>query len=401
MTRPTVAFDQHGEEFARDWRGVLARMRAETPLAWTEAHGGFWVATKYDDIVEIERTPAIFSCDHDMTGGPGTPQGVRIPPSPIKFHLNESDPPKHGALRKIEQPHFPIDRLRHWIDEAEILAHECMDRMTGQGGGDLVEDYTIPVAAQTVLRMVGIPPEEWRDYMAAALAGFLPTDHPDYPLEARLRIGRRVEQLMGERRGAPRGDILSAIANARIDGAPIDPDIARSMVMPLVFGGFDTTAATAASALHWLCDKPHLWDRLVEDRKFLDQAVHEWLRYFTPVTGGLARTVMQETELRGQKLMPGERILLMFASGSYDEERFENPDRVDLDRLNARQHLAFGAGPHRCIGATLGHAEICTMVRVFLSRVSDYSIDNRKARRFPTMGLINGWLIMPAMLTGK
>lgn len=396
MTRQIVDFDQHGKAFAADWRGVLATMRADSPLAWTEAHGGFWVATKYDDIVHIERNPQTFSCEHVTPEESGKPAGIRIPPSPIKFHLNESDPPKHTALRKIEQPHFVVDKVRKWFDEARELAEEHLEPILTSGSGDLVEDYTVPVPARTVLRMVGIPSDEWRDYMAASLAGFLPPDHPEYPVEARMRIGKRVEELLRDRRQTPKDDIVGAIANAVIDGELIDMEVARSMMMPLVFGGFDTTAATAANALYWLEDHQDTWGRLIEDDQFLDQATHEWLRYFAPVTGGLARNVVQDTELRGQKLSKGERVLLMFASGNYDEDRFENPDEINLDRRNARQHLAFGAGPHRCLGSVLGHAEVGVIVRTFLKSVKSYSIDKSSARRFPSMGLINGWLSMRA-----
>ncbi|MCK9541469.1 MAG: cytochrome P450 [Novosphingobium sp.] len=392
--KPVIDFDQHGPAFAADWRGILKDLRANNPLAWTEAHGGYWVATKYDDIVHMERTPEVFSCHHDMTD-PGGPQGIRIPPSPFHFQLNESDPPKHTGLRALEQPFFTPERILQWKALAQRHADEQLDRMLAKAEGDLVEDYTIPMPARTTLKLIGVPDDDWPHYMAAALSAFLPTDHPDYPVEARIAIGKRLKELMALRREEPRDDVISALTHAEIDGEPLPEDVALSMLMPLAFGGFDTTAATAASAIHWLEDKPHLHDRLIEDDAFLSRAVDEWLRYFTPVTGGLARNVVRETELRGQTLRPGERVLMMFASGNYDEDRFAEPDKVDLDRHNAKQHIAFGVGRHRCIGMVLGHAEIGIMVRSFLGRMKRYRIDHARAKRFPTMGLINGWLEMP------
>lgn len=393
--RPVIDFDQHGDAFALHWRNILAELRASNPLAWTEAHGGFWVATRYDDIVHIERTPEIFSCEHDMTD-PAGPQGIRIPPSPIHFHLNESDPPKHTRLRALEQPFLTPEKILQWKNLAEKHANEQLDAMLAKAEGDLVEDYTIPMPARTTLKLVGVPDEDWQHYMVAALSAYLPPDHPDYPIEARLAIGNRIKELMALRRTDPSEDVISALTNAVIDGEPLDPAIALSMIMPLCFGGFDTTAATAANAIHWLEDKPAYWERLIEDDTFLSKACDEWLRYFTPVTGGLARNVVRTTELRGQILNPGERVLMMFASGNYDEERFPDPDVVDLERSNAKQHLSFGAGRHRCIGMVLGHAEIGIMVRAFLRRVKSYRIDRARAKRFPTLGLINGWLTMPA-----
>jgi cytochrome P450 len=280
-----------------------------------------------------------------------------------------------------------------------VLADEYVEAFIDKGECDIVEQLTIPVPAQITLRLVGIPAAEWRDYMGASLNAFLPADHPDYPLKERARIGQRIAELMEQRQRKPTGDIISALVNAEINGKRLSFDTAKGMIQSLCFGGFDTTAATSANAIWWLADKPEIRERLLADPAYMAKAADEFLRYFPPVVGGLARTVVEDTELRGQTLRKGDRVLLMFNSGSYDEERFPDPDTCDLDRPNAKQHLAFGAGPHRCIGAVLGHAEVCGIVRAFISRVSDYEIDHARAKRFPSMGLTNGWLTMPATFT--
>ena len=392
---PIIDFDQHGPNYAENWKEILAELREKSPVAWTEAHGGFWVITKYDDIVHCERNPQIFSCDNDIDNERAGAKGIRIPRNPFRFNLNESDPPEHTKLRKLEQPFFTVQALQNWMQLARELADAQIDAFIKKGGGDLIEDLCVPVPAQVTLRLVGIPKEEWRDYMSASLNSFLPTDHPDYPLKARMRIGERISELMDERAKEPRDDVISVLVYSKIDNEPLDSNIAKGMIMSLVFGGFDTTAATSANALHWLEKHPELHERLVEDDKYLEEAVQEFLRYFPPVVGGLARTVVQDTELRDQKLKPGDRVLLMYNSGNYDEERFEDPDKLIIGRRNARQNLAFGAGPHRCLGAVLGAAEVGIIIRGFLQRVASYKIDHEGATRFPTMGLANGWLKMP------
>lgn len=395
MSRPVVAFDQHGMEYAANWKRILADLRANNPVAWTDAHGGFWVISKYDDIVYCERNPQLFSCDNDIEGTRGGAQGIRIPRNPFRFNLNESDPPEHTTLRKLEAPFFPIQALHKWIELAEELANSHVEAFLDRGECDLIEELTIPVPAQITLRLVGVPSEQWRDYMGAALNAFLPTDHPDYPLRERMRIGQRITELMEERLAEPRDDIISALVNARINGERLPFDVAKGMIQSLCFGGFDTTAATSANAIWWLENHPDVRERMITDADFLSRSVDEFLRYFPPVVGGLARTVTQDTELRGQRLKAGERVLLMYNSGNFDEDRFPDPDICDLGRTNAKQHLAFGAGPHRCIGMVLGHAEVCRIVRAFVSRVADYRIDHARARRFPSMGMANGWLTMP------
>lgn len=393
MNKPVIEFDQHGPHYAANWKAILADLRANNPIAWTEAHGGFWVFTKYDDIVHAERNPQIFSCDNDIENERGGAQGIRIPRNPFRFSLNESDPPEHTALRKLEQPFFPVQALQKWMDLTTQIATAQVDGFINRGHCDLVEELTIPVAAQVTLRLVGVPEDSWRDYMGAALNAFLPTDHPDYPLKERMRIGQCIAELMEERQRAPKDDIISALVNAEIGGQPLPFDTAKGMIQSLCFGGFDSTAATSANAIWWLADKPDTRAQLIANPDQMSKAVDEFLRYFPPVVGGLARTVVEDTELRGQTLRKGDRVLLMFNSGNYDEERFPDPDTCDLTRFNAKQHLAFGAGPHRCIGNVLGHAEVCRIVHAFISRVSDYTIEG--ANRFPLMGAGNGWLTMP------
>jgi cytochrome P450 len=401
MNKPTIAFDQHGPEFATNWKAILADLRANNPVAWTEAHGGFWVLTKYDDIVFAERNPQIFSCDNDIDNVRGGAQGIRIPRNPFRFNLNESDPPEHTALRKLEQPFFPIQALEKWIDKTTELADAHVDAFIDQGECDLIEALTIPVPAQITLQLVGVPHDEWHDYMGAALNAFLPPNHPDYPLKERMRIGQRIAELMEARIAEPKDDIISALVNAKIGGQRLPFDTAKGMIQSLCFGGFDSTAATSANAIWWLADKPEIREQLIADPALLSKAVDEFLRYFPPVVGGLARTVVADTELRGQTLRKGDRVLLMFNSGNYDEERFPDPDTCDPSRANAKQHLAFGAGPHRCIGMVLGHAEVCRIVHAFISRVSEYQIDHDRARRFPSMGAVNGWLTMPVRFTKR
>jgi cytochrome P450 len=398
-TKPTVDFDQHGEFYAANWREQLADMRNRCPVAWTEAHGGFWVITKHEDIMHIERHPEIFSCDNDLQGTRAGGKGIRIPSSLIRFSLNESDPPEHTALRKLEAPFFSVKALQSWMELAREVVDEQINSVIEAGSADLVHDITIPVPAQVTLRLVGVPVSQWRDFMATSLTAYLPPNHPDFPNAERARIAERLEVLMVERKADRREDVISALVHAEIDGKPLPHETAKGMLQSLLFGGFDTTAATAGNALYWLEHHPELHRRLIDDDKFLEKAVDEFLRVFPPLVGGLSRTVTQPTELRGQQIKKGDRVLLMFNSGNLDAERFECPDEVRLERSNARQNLAFGAGPHRCLGSVLGMSEVGIIVRAVLKRLPDYRIDREKARRVPRMGGVNGWLTMPIRFT--
>lgn len=397
--RPVVDFDQHGVQYAADWRGTLERMRRDCPVAWTEAHGGFWVISRYEDILAIERNPAVFSCDNDLRGERAHGKGIRIPSSLIRFRLNESDPPEHTELRKLETPFFSATALEKWKTLAQELVDEHIDAVIESGSVDLCHDIAIPVPAKVTLRLIGVPAADWRDYMATSLTNYLPPNHPDFPNAERARIAGQLKALLLARRDDPRDDIISALAHAQFQGNPLDLESALGMIVSLAFGGFDTTAATTLNGLYWLEQHRELHGRLVADDKFLERAVDEFLRYFPPVLGGLARTVTQDTELRGRRLRKGERVLLMFNSGNFDSERFECPEELRVERANARQNLAFGAGPHRCLGAGLGMAEVGIMIRAVLKRLPDYRIRHDLAKRVPRFGGVNAWLTMPAFFT--
>lgn len=395
MTKPVADIDTFGADYAANWKGILADLRANSPVAWSPHHGGFWFITKYDDIVHCERTPQIFSCDNDLNNERQGGQGIRIPRNPFRITLNESDPPEHGAYRKLEQPFFTHDALQIWFDHSRHVVEQHIDAFIDKGECDLVEALTIPSAAKVTLRLVGIPQDEWQDYMDSCLNSYLPTTDPRFPNAARARVSERIEELMHQRADDPRDDVISALVHAKIGENPVDWGMAKGMIQALCFGGFDTTAATAANAIRWLEDKPDIRRRLVEDDQYLSRATDEFLRYFPPLTGGLARTVVQDTELRGQKLGKGDRVLLMFNSGNYDEDRFPEPDICQIGRVNAKQHLAFGAGPHRCLGNVLGHAEVGIIIRGFCRRIGDYRIDRDREVKFATAGLQNGWHSIP------
>lgn len=399
IARPTVIFDQYSDDYAAHWREIVRQLQRETPVAWTEAHGGYWIVTKYDDIVRIESDPPTFSADNDPEGERNGAQGIRIPRNRIRFRLNEADPPEHTALRALEAPAVSPKAIQRWSAETQRLADAHIDAFIESGHCNIVEDLAIPVPAKVTLQILGVPLETWRDYLAGAQNNFLAPDHPDFPHAARLRIVETLSQLMEERRKVPADDVITALTHASVNGQPLPKEDALGMLQSLAYGGFDTTAATICNCLYYLQDHPEYHTRLIADPKYLAAAVEEMLRAFTPFLGGLARTVMQDTEIRGQLLRKGERVLMLYNAANLDPDIFPDPDRIDFDRPNARKSLAFGSGNHRCLGSMLGQREVQIVVRTVLQRMPDYRIDKAKAVRFPKAGAVNGWLSMPATFT--
>jgi cytochrome P450 len=183
-----------------------------------------------------------------------------------------------------------------------------------------------------------------------------------------------------------------------IDGEPMPHDAAVNMVIALVLGGFDTTVTLACHSLVWLAGRTDVHERLLADPKVMDNAVEEFLRAFSP-THGTARTAVQDGEYFGACLRKGERTMLSWAGANRDPAVFECPGEVRIDRPNAGDHLAFGAGAHRCLGTPLARLEVKMIIAEVLRRLPDYRVDMEKLQRYPSAGLINGFIRARASFT--
>ena len=272
--------------------------------------------------------------------------------------------------------------------------------MIETGRIDLCHELAIPIPAKVSLQVAGFDIDHWEEFaLTSYKAAYLPSTAPDYPHEGRARVREKIRQIMDDARAAPETDtVVSRLAHAEVDGEKIPEAAAEAMIAALVFAAFDTTGSLILNSLFWLNQHPDECARLAGDDKLLDNAIAEFLRAFPPVQG-MGRNVMKDVELGGQLMRKGERVLMSFAGGNLDPEKFACPHEVRIDRENARQHLAFGAGPHRCLGAQLAQAEAKMVLKSVMSRLKDLKIDTSEAERFPTYGRILGWFKMPATFT--
>ncbi|MEL6828715.1 MAG: cytochrome P450, partial [Pseudomonadota bacterium] len=183
-------------------------------------------------------------------------------------------------------------------------------------------------------------------------------------IEAMFEYGRAI---LAERRKAPKNDLLSAIANAEIDGKPLTPEFLDGSWLLIVFAGNDTTRNSLSGTMKLLTEFPEQKTKLVSDDSLFPTFVHESIRLVSPVTY-MRRTVTTETELGGQKLAAGEKVVMYYAAANRDPAKFDNPDQFDISRANAKEHLAFGHGPHVCLGQRVANMQLDVAYRAFLRR---------------------------------
>src|SRR5439155_18488081 len=202
---------------------------------------------------------------------------------------------------------------------------------------------------------------------------------------------------VAERRRNPRDDNLSSIIGSEIDGRSLEDGEIVSLLGTIINGGVDTTTALLANAVEFLDRERGLRTRLIENPTLIGSATEEFLRDFSPVQT-FARTVARDTELDGEHLRGGDRVLMCFGAVNHDESEFREADRFVLDRRPNR-HVAFGLGKHRCIGSTLARAEFAVMLEQILQRLPDYEIDRSATKRYPSLGIVNGYITMPGRFT--
>ena len=394
----TTPFDHHSAEYARDWRGINSTLRDRCPVSHTDAHDGYWVLSRYADVAEAARDDATFSSYQELPDGTHT--GATIPAGPLRQVPIEMDPPELFDHRKLLNARFSPAAVRTWEPFLRQATASRIDEVIESGHADLVRDIANPVPALLTLELLGLPQDDWQRFsdVTHQIVHTLPSsrEHDAASMEFTGIVGQ-IAEVAARRRTQPGDDLISLLATAEINGEPLSDGRLLEMVTLVILGGVDTTGSLIGNALEWLARHPAERDRLRGNPDQLPQATEEFLRYFSPVPG-LARTVTRPCTVGGQELAPGDRLFLSWSSANYDESVFERPDQVLLDRFPNR-HQAFGLGIHRCIGSNFVRAEFQIVLEEVLRRLPDYTIDTAAAQPYPSIGIVNGWISLPATFT--
>ena len=394
--RKLTAFDHHSVEYAQNSTSINASLRAECPVAYTPAHGGFWVITRYGDVVAAAKNDETFASGYTVDGV--CPLGVIIPPAPAPHFPIEMDPPDYTPYRKLLNPLFSPAASKAWQPRVARWVDTCIDQVIEKGSFDIVGDLANPVPSLFTCEFLGLPIEDWRSYADVQHEMiYTPPSQQEDVVTRYLEILGSLHGLIAERRAQPRDDVISTLVTSKIDGEPLSDEMVLSIVDLIMAGGFDTTTAATANSLIYLSDNPAERQRLIDDPTMIPQACEEFLRFFTP-TQALARTVTKPVTVGDVELQPGDRVLLSWASANRDDDAFDRPDEVILDRFPNR-HTTFGLGIHRCLGSHIARIELVTMVSRILARIPDYQVQHDAARQYTSIGVVNGWITVPATFT--
>ena len=375
-----VDFDHHSDEFNLNELAINAELRQQCPVAWNENYGGFWFLTSYRSVSQTARDGDTFAHKYEPDAADGVDyqgeMGVPRPEGQPALGIGEVDGPYHQALRHALAPFFSpgaVQKMRPFMEQS---AHWFLDQRIVDGQMDLVLDYASPVPAILTMKLMGLPYENWHIYanlFHSVMA--VPQDSPEYA-RAIAEVPAMMEGVLefaATRRADARDDLTSFLIQFEFDGKRLDDAQLLNILWNLIAGGVDTTTSQTALTLLHLGIHPELRRQLIEDPELHRTATDEFLRYFS-VNQQLSRTVTRDVVLGGQHLRRNDRVIISWLAANHDEQEFERPDQIVLDRAPNR-HVAFGLGPHRCIGSHLARLMSEVMVRAVLDRIPDYQVD--------------------------
>ena len=357
------------------------RARAEQPVFYNPTLN-VWVVTKYDDINDIERLVGT-----DKYTAKGALNLVKAPcPAALDIIINagikvdntivDEDPPEHTVKRKVLREYLHEDTINKFGPQVRELVTKKLDSLVKQGECDLVTDYVFEIPAWVIFQLMNVPAEDMervREYAKGnGKFGFgIPTDEEQvedaegiakYWEYAKAHVNALVEN--------PGDDIMSHYIRRlqEEDAELFDIQDAYTVMLQLLFAGHETTTNSSANAFRHLLENRDQWDMICNDPSLIPQAIDEVLRFATPVPHW-RRTTTSEVEIQGVKIPAGETVMIALASANHDEDVFEEPGKLDICRKNAKHHLAFGKGRHRCLGEALAKLEMTIILEELTKRL--------------------------------
>lgn len=345
------------------------RLRKEAPIHLCEESqfGPYWSVTKFQDIMYVDTHHDLFSSDSRLGG---IQLGGRADPDPDPtFHLPMfimEDPPKHDEQRKVVAPMFTTRHLHELEHLIRQRAGTILDGLPRNEEFNWVREVSVELTGQMLATLFAIPQEDrhklihWSDVSQSI-------GDPDVfetPEEGFLELWKCWEYFdaVWKERAAqkePGNDLISMLVHGEAT-RDMPPNEYLGNVLLLIVGGNDTTRNSISGGLLALNQFPSEYEKLLQNPGLIPNMVCEFIRYQSPVAH-MARTALVDTELGGKKIAKGDKVAMWYVSGNRDDEQFENPNQLLIDRPNARKHTSFGFGIHRCLGNRLGEMQLRIM----------------------------------------
>jgi cytochrome P450 len=399
-TMPLDKFDVSDPKLYQDdtWYPYFARLRREAPVHYTadSAFGPYWSVCGYKDIVQVEVDHHIFSNELG---------GIQIEDQPLDMKrpsFIRMDPPKHDEQRKVVSPIVAPGNLANMEGLIRQRTQLVLDGLPRNETFDWVERVSVNLTTMMLATLFDFPFEErdkltyWSD---VAIANVNASDSPVHSEAERFNELKVMAEYMGRlfeerRKQPPRFDLLSMLAHGEATREMPLREFMGNLAL-LIVGGNDTTRNSMTGGLLALHQNPDQYRKLMANPGLVDSTVSEIIRYVTPVIH-MRRTAAVDTELRGQQIRAGDKVVLWYVSGNRDEEAIENPDAFVIDRARPRQHMSFGFGIHRCVGNRLAELQLKILWEEILARFPIIEVVGEAKRVYSNF--IHGFRSMPVRI---
>jgi cytochrome P450 family 142 subfamily A polypeptide 1 len=368
----------------------LAWLRTNDPVHWDEA-GGVWGVTTYADVKAVSADPATFS----------SAGGIRPDTGPTPMMIDMDDP-AHLRRRQLVNRGFTPRRVRDLEPRVVEVVDGLIDGFCEAGACDFVADFAAWLPLVMIGEALGVAPEDhptllaWSDDL---MRGQGSTDEARVMamLAAFEGYSGYAAPIIEDRRACPRDDLMSILVTAEVDGDRLADDEVLFESLLILIGGDETTRHVISGGLYQLLADRARWDRLRADRSLVPTAVEESLRWVSPIKN-MARTATRDVELHGKAVRAGDKLLLLYPSANRDEAQFPDPATFDIARA-PNEHVAFGFGPHFCLGAALARLELRVAFERLAARLPDLALADAAEPPHRPANFVSGYEALPVVFT--
>lgn len=388
---PLPDLDLHSNDVSRAdlyskdlWRVPFAEMRANAPINKVEdsAYGAYWNICSHKAIQHVEALPDIFSSDVGQGG-----ITISDPDFDSDFQLPmfiAMDRPKHTGQRRTVAPAFTPTEMKRMEEEIRHRTAEVLDSLPWDEEFDWVDKVSIELTTGMLAILFGFPWEDrrlltyWSDWAGDVELSLAP-ELDEQRQKILYEMGAYFQNLWNERVNAePTPDLISMMIHSEAM-ADMDPQEFMGNLVLLIVGGNDTTRNTMSGLAYGLDQFPDQRQKLQENEELIPNTVQEVIRWQTPLAH-MRRTATEDTDLFGHEIKKGDKLIMWYLSANRDESVFENADQIDIERENARRHLAFGYGIHRCVGARLAELQIRILLEEMAKRRMQVNVSGEMKR---------------------
>jgi len=344
---------------------VYKRLRDEQPaLPINTLMGIVYMITRYDDVEAVLKDGKRFSSRANARGI-GIVMGRTI---------LEMEGKEHVRFRNIISPFFGPRAMKAETGElVSSVVHRLIDDFAGAGQADLVQQFTFTFPMEVMANIIGIPVDDYHAFHRMALDLISVGDDPARGFQAAQDLVTYLTPLMEARRAEPRGDLLSKLVHAEVEGTHLTDEEVLGFLRLLLPAGAETTYRLTGSCLYALLTHPEVYEAVRADRSAIDKLIQETLRWESPVQF-VSREATEDVEISGHPVPEGALMSVTVGSANRDERHYADPDRFDLERKND-DHLGFGFGAHFCAGSHLALLEARTALNALLDRLPNLRLD--------------------------